>query len=325
MRLALIALLALPVCAAVDGTVVNKTTNKPAAGVEVTIINIGKDGMQPGGSVKTDAAGHFQLADTPAGPALLQATWQGVTYHAQIMPGMPTTGVELAIFDVSAKPGAVQLSQHMILVETDGKALVVSETVVYQNDSTTTWHSPAGTLRFYVPPEAAASLTAKATPPAGVALDREPKKSGEKGVYTLDFPIKPGGETRFDLSYKMAVKEPLELDGRILHEASPVRLVVPQGITVSGDGLNPLGTEPQTGAMIYDIKNAAYKVKITGTGSLRSTQQPSEREEDGPRIEQILPPGYARIWKIALGLILAFLGLSFWLQWIRSAGGAPKR
>jgi hypothetical protein len=325
MRLALLALLALPVLAGVDGVVTNKTTNKPLPGAEVTLVKIGKDGMQPGGTVKTDASGKFVFPETLAGPALLQAVWQGVTYNAQVMPGMPLTGIQLDVFDVSPKPGAAQITQHMILVETDGKELVVNETVVFQNDSTATWQTPAGTLKLYVPPESAASLMAKATPPAGVALDREPKKTAEKGVYTLDFPIKPGGETRFDISYKMPVKEPLELIGRVLHGPSPVRLVVPQGIAVAGAGLSPIGTEPQTGAMIYDIQNADYRVKITGTGSLRATQPPAQQEEDGPRIEQIAPPGYARTWKLALALIVAFLALSFGLQWIRSPGGAAGR
>ena len=36
----------------------------------------------------------------------------------------------------------------------------------------------------------------------------------------------------------------------------------------SGDGIQPLGKEPQTGFLIYDIKQASFKVAVTGSGAL---------------------------------------------------------
>lgn len=340
MKTLLLLLAALPMLAAIDGTVVNKTTGQPQPGVIVTLTKLGANGMEPAGSTKSGADGKFSI-EAPAGSVhLLQATYEGVAYNLQLQPGSPTTGLQVLVYDSLSKLSAVDMTQHMILVESDGKDLVVNESVIYQNDSQTTWYDPrAGTLHFTAPPEAGSDVKARVIAPGGMPVERNPKSMG-KGEFAIDFPVKPG-ETRFDMSYKVPIKEPMVLKGRILHDPGPVRLIVPQGITVEGDNLASLGAEPRTGAAIYDIKGDEYAVKISGTGTLRSSQADSQQpaaatddsqpaaSEDGPTIQQILPPGYEREYKWALGLILAILALSFVAQYIKtvpssSTGSKPK-
>lgn len=339
MKSVLLFLTALPLLAAIDGTVVNKTTGQPQPGVTVSLTKLGQNGMEPAGSAKSGPDGKFSI-DAPAGSVhLLQAMYQGVAYNMQLQPNAPTTGLQVQVFDTLPKLSAIDMSQHMILVESDGKELVVNETVIFQNDSQTTWYDPkAGTLHFTAPPEAGKDVKARVIAPGGMPVERDPKPMGGKGEYGIDFPVKPG-ETRFDISYKLPVKDPMILSGRILHDPGPVRLIAPKGITVEGDGLASLGNEPRSGAAIYDIKGNTYSVKISGAGTLRSSESESQasgtapeatdREEDGPRIQQIMPPGYEREWKWALGLILAILALSFAAQYMKSApasspGGKPK-
>ncbi len=330
MRLAILPALALPLLAlpvlALDGTVVNKSTGQPQPGVLVHATRMLQSGMEPAGSAKSGPDGKFQIQAEGNAPLLVQAVYQGVTYTVQIPPGQPSSGLSLDIYSSAKSVAEAKLDQHMILLETDGKELVVNETLVYNNTGATTWSDPdKGTLRIYVPAEAGANLMVRAMSPNSMPVEREPRKTTEKGVYVLDFPVKPGGETRFDVSYKMAVKDPIELSGKIVHAPGPVRLVVPKGITVESPAIAPLGTEPQTQAAIFDVKGQAYTLRISGTGTLRSsTPEPTERDEDGPRIQQIASPGYARYQWWALGLFLGFLGLSFWLQWIRTPGSKPK-
>lgn len=330
MKTALLLLCALPLLAAIEGTVTNKTTGKPQAGVKITLTKLGQGGMQAGGSTSSAADGSFKL-DSGAGSAhLLQALWQGVAYNVQLQPGAPTNAVKIDVFDALAKVSAVDATQHMILIETDGKEVVVNETVIFQNDSQTTWYDPqSGSLHFTAPPEAGKDVKARAIAPGGMPVEREPKQL-QKGVFAVDFPVKPG-ETRFDLSYKMPATETTSLTGRILHSPGPVRFVVPKGVTLEGANLTAIGNEPKSGAAIFDLKGDSYTVKISGSGSLRATEsaapETTEREEDGPRIQQILPPGYERQYKWALGLILAILALSFYAQYIKtppSQGSKPK-
>lgn len=327
-RAAILLLLSLPLLA-VDGTVVNKTTGKPQAGVLVHATKMTQGGMEPAGSAKAAADGKFTIQADGTAPLLVQAVYKGVTYTKQIPPGAPSAGVEIEVWEAAAQVAEATMAQHMILIETDGQELVVNETIIYQNSGNVTWNdSEKGTLRFYVPPEAGTNVMVRATSPGGMPVEREPRAGSEKGAYLLDFAVKPGGETRFDISYKMPAKEPLQLSGRILHGPGPVRLIVPQGITVEGDGLASLGPEPQTQAAIFDVKGSKYLLKISGTGTLRSSAPaPTEREEDGPRIQEMMPPGYLRWWKWALGLMLGFLALSFWAQWMktpRPQGSKPK-
>lgn len=321
-------LLSAPLLCAADGFVVNKTSGKRLAGVAVALTKIGQGGMEAAGTATSGADGGFELKSDAQSMYLVQATWQGVTYNVQLAPGAPASGIEVAVYDASPRAGLAAVSQHMLLVESDSQDLVVSETVIFQNPGSVTWYdAAAGTLRFSVPAAAGSNIQARATAPGGLPVDREPRKTAENGVYSLDFPVKPG-ETRFDISYKLPMKQPLELSGRILH-AGPTRLVLPKGMTAEGDGLASLGTEPSTQAAIFDIKGDAYKIKLGGTGALRSTAaaaEPASGEEDGPRIQQILPPGYERVWKWALGLMLAILALGFAAQYMKAAPtGRPRQ
>ena len=318
MRYLLLAL-SVPLFAAIDGTVINKTTSRPQPGVTVTLTKLGQGGMAPAGSVKTDKDGKFSLEGDAAGAHLLQASYQGVTYSMSLTPGSPVNGVELMVYDASRARGAAKVDQHMVLLETDGQELVVNETLIYKNDGTTTWANPSeGTLRFYLPEAAQSQMRVRALSPNGMPVERTPLKSGEKNVYYVDFPVKPG-ETRFDISYKMPATDPVSFTGRTLHKDGKVRLVVPQGIQAVGTGIKMIGTEPQSQATIYDVETPDYKVVLTGSGAMRALEPTQRTEEEGPSIEQIHPRIYGQMYWI-LGLSLALLALGFWSLYQRGSG-----
>jgi hypothetical protein len=85
--LAAILSLALSTAAAqtLTGTVTNGTTNKPAAGDEVILINLA-NGMDVAGSTKADSAGKFSFKVTVPGPHLIRAVHQGVTITKWRLP-----------------------------------------------------------------------------------------------------------------------------------------------------------------------------------------------------------------------------------------------
>ena len=90
----------------VTGTVRNGTTGKPAAGVDMILIQL-QGGMQPVANTKTDADGHYRF-DHPglgAGPMLIRAVYRGVNYHEPATPDKTT--VDMQVFEPTDKPSAI--------------------------------------------------------------------------------------------------------------------------------------------------------------------------------------------------------------------------
>jgi hypothetical protein len=307
----LAAVLATPIYAAIDGTVINATTGKPAAGIAVSLIQPGENGMQPLADTKSDAHGKFSFSqDIKGGPAFVQATFQGTPYMKMLTPGTPTTGVEVPVFESTTKDVA-KVQQHMILLQPGADAINVSETILYQGDPKLTYNNgDAGTIRFYVPPEAKDDV--KATigfdMPGGnsIPIQRQVDKSKTPNVYKIDYPIKPG-ETRVDITYSLPAS-PLAYAGKILHKEGKTRLVVPNGVEAKGDSIVAVGREPQTQATVYDVNAPNFKVELTGTGALQAPQAESGEDAGQPQIIESPPPVYSQLYWIA-GLIFAVLAL----------------
>jgi hypothetical protein len=311
LNMKLLGLLLTQICAfaAVDGVVMNGSTGKPAAAVVVSLVQPSASGMQTIASVKSGADGKFRIdKEYPPGPALLQGLHGGASYPMMLTPGSPTTGLTLVVFDPTTKPEAAKVAQHMILIEPTASALQVSETFICQNDTHSTYVDPTnGSLQFYLPDSASANARVSVTAPGGMPIQRAPEKTGKSGLYKINYPIKPG-ETRFDLTYTAAPST--TFSGKKVDPSTPTRMVTPASVTLSGDGLDALGQEPQTQAHIYSVTSPTYEVKIEGTGSLRPPETGGQPEEDTgePPIEVKPSQIYSRLYWV-LGLTLAILGL----------------
>ena len=317
-----LSLLAPAILLAADGHVINATTGAPAANILVMLVRPGPQGMQPLATTKSDAAGKFTLDKAAEGPSLIQAIYQGITYNKVLMPGAPTTGLEVTIYDSTNKPGAAEVTQHMILVQPSPDTVAVSETYLYGNNSKLTYNDPGnGTLQFYLPPEAKGQVRVTVNAPGGMPVERPASETKQKGVYKLDYPIKPG-ETRIDLAYSIPATDPVVLEGKILHKEGKARLVAPQGVTLTGDTIQSVGVEPTTQASIYDIIGNAYKVTIQGTGSLQPEAQQPDDDSGQPQIREVKPHIYDHMYWIA-GLTLGILGLGSWL--LARKSGQPAK
>lgn len=304
----------------VDGTIINKTTGQPVANQTVSLVRASEKGMQPAGSGKTDANGKFSIAAQGAGdPAqsisMLQVTYKGVGYNKLVPPMAAGAPVEIEVFDTAATPGLVETAQHMILIEPVPGEIRVRETFMMENKTRITYHDPQAGFRFFLPPLAKGKVDVKASSGAqGMPLNRTAREvPGKPGVYSVDFPMKPG-ETRFDLTWTAPFGTPGEFSTEVLHKEGPARLIVPRGVTVKGDGLKELGTEPSTQAAIFQLPNAKVNFTIEGAGTLSSqgtaTSSEGEGDSGGPPIDVIQPKIYDRLYWI-LGLGFAILAIAF--------------
>ena len=319
-----LALLAVvPAFAGVSGTVVNGTTGRPQSGAVVTLFKLTQAGPQLVQASKTDASGKFTIPQETGQAALLVETgFKGVSYNHMIPPGTPSTGVSLTVFDATGNAALAPVSQHIVILEPKDQQLTVTETYFLKNDSKLTYSDPGnGTLRFFVPEPGKDTVRIMATSPGGMAVQREAEAAKPAGVRKLDFPIKPGGETRIDISYTLPSSDPPAFSGRTLYKNAPTRLVVPNGVTLEGEGLKPLGQEPQTQAAIYETTAAAYEVKLVETGPMSAAAD--QADDSGPAIRTIPPPGFDDHKVQILALTLAVLALGFALLYRRGRAAAP--
>jgi len=306
-------LTSLPVFAAFDGTIINRTTGQPAPGTIVSLVQPGGGGgMQTLASVKTDAQGKFKFDRNAQGPTLVQAFYGGVFYNKMVPPGTPSTGLEIDVFDSSNKPGTAKVNQHFIVLQPGTSEMAVSEGILYQNDARITYTDPVnGSFHFYLPPEAKGQVSVTINAPGGMPIQRQAEKTKTANVYKVDYPIKPG-ETRFDLNFTVPITNPMIFSGKILHTEGTSDLVIPSGVTVKADNLELAGQEPKTQASIYRIKGDAYTVAVEGTGSLQggadSSASGSDEDNGAPNIEEVKPRIYDQLYWI-LGIAFATLAL----------------
>ena len=314
--------------AAVTGTVINKTTGKPQAGATVALNKLGQQlGIEMIDQAKSGADGSFTIdQDIPGGqtPYLIRTAYDGVTYNHMLPPGSPTTGLTIEVYNSSKQPGAAKVSKHMVLFEPSGGQMEINETFLFQNNGQTAWNDPGnGTLHFFLPAASEGKVKAEVTGPGSMPIGAPVAKTTKPDVFEVDYPVKPG-ETRFDLTYIVPYTEGAPYEGKIVTKDENTYLIVPNGVTMAGEGLNDLGAEPKTQAHLYGFSGADYKIQMTGAPAAAAPDNSGAEPESGsPQIEQIMPRVYGKTYPI-LGLAFGILALGFALLY-RAQGTTPAK
>jgi 5-hydroxyisourate hydrolase-like protein (transthyretin family) len=308
--------MAVSVLASIDGTVVNGTAGKPQPGVSITLVKPGAGGMQTLGTTVTDTAGRFRFGnDQPgAGPQLLQVTYKGANYNKLMTPNLPTSGVELNVYESTKSPSVARIAQRMLLIEPSSARINVSETVIVQNHGNTTFNNDVlGSIRFYLPPAANGQVRISARGPQGMPLPRPAEKTEENDVFKVLFPVKPG-ETEFQIAYVLPAGSPFTFHGRVVNikemPAGPLRLVVPSGVTLAGTDIQQIGTEPTTQAAIYNVVSTGnFTADVVGTGALHNTgDSGSGDNNESPPVTEAKPQIYSHL-SLLVVLVFSILGV----------------
>ena len=250
----------------VAGTVRNGTTGKPAANVEMILIQL-QGGMQPVANTKTDAQGqyHFDNPQLGAGPMLLRAVYRGVNYHEPVTPGKTT--VDLQVFEPTSKPDAVAVTAHAIILQPDGSDLDVGEeyNITNKTQPPLAYYKADGSFLFSLP-EGAASNQVSAVSAAGMPVIQS---TIEKGSHqqAIAYAFRPG-ESGVRMSYKVPyANHQAKLTFVSPYAAERLGIFVPPTVQVSGEGLAPAGTEQ--GFSVYMKQavaaNTPFTVSLSGT------------------------------------------------------------
>jgi hypothetical protein len=250
----------------VHGTAKNGTTGKPAAGIDIILIQL-QGGMQPVINSKTDAQGQFTFDHPSLGaqPMLVRAVYRGINFHQPVPPG--TNELQVEVFDPSQDAKTITVPSHVVIFQPDGASLIVGEEYSIQNHSQPplAYFRADGNFDFLLP-DSSDLQQVSAWGPSGMPVVQATIDRG-KNRYAIAYAFRPG-ESGVRYSYKLPypgntakVKIPsVYPGGRLLVVASPT-------VQVSGDGLTPAGQEQ--GMNIYERAvvpaNTAVAVNLSGT------------------------------------------------------------
>ena len=272
----------------ITGTVTNGTTKKPSGGDDVTLIRLAQ-GMQESTKTKTDARGHFTLDVPDEGIHLVRVTHDKANYFKAAPPG--TQSVELDVFNAAPKVAGVSLDADVIRLQTeaDNKSLKVVENFFLKNDSTPP-RTQFGDHAFeFVLPEGAIVEGAAAQGTGGMTVQSPPVPLPQKGHYTFIFPIRPGGQTRFQISYKVPYGGSTQFAPLATMATDNVVVMMPKSMKFDAAGSPFTSVAEEVDAQTYVARNiAAGKTTgftVSGTGQLprptTTASDPSQQDQGG--------------------------------------------
>ncbi len=250
----------------VRGTVVNGTTGKPAAGIELALIQL-QGGMQEVAHSKSGAQGEFTFDNPAIGgqPMLVRAVYQGVNFHHALPPGSTTAQVD--IYETSKDAKTINVPSHVVIFKPNGATMIVGEEYQIENKSQPpmAFYKTDGSFDFALP-EKGQLRQVTAAGPAGMPVVQVPINK-RNNHYSIAFAFRPGDNSvrySYELPYpgnsatvKISTVYP---GGRLLVAAPP-------SVQVSGDGL-ALGGQEQ-GMNIYgrdDVPaGTLIAVSVSGT------------------------------------------------------------
>lgn len=273
------AFLALPLFAAstITGTVTNGTTNKPSAGDTVTLIRLAQ-GMQEATHTTSDSKGHFELVVPDEGVHLVRVTHEGANYFKPAPPG--TTTVDLDVYAVAAKVPGVKLEADVMRVQTepDAKSLRVVQHFFLKNDSNPPKTQFSNATFDFTLPDGAVIEGGAAQGPGGMTVQSQPMPLASKGHYSFNFAIRPGGQTQFQVSYRVPYTGSMKMTPTTAMPADNVIVMMPKAMKFDGGTTPWAPVQDEVDAQTFVARNLGAndvaEFTVSGQGQLpRPTEQ----------------------------------------------------
>jgi hypothetical protein len=255
-----------------SGVVTNKTTNKPSAGDDVTLIKLAQ-GMQESNKTKTDAKGHFKLDVPDDGIHLVRVTHDKANYFRPVQPGADS--VEVEVYNAAAKVAGITGEADVMRIQTDpgGSGLRVVENFWVKNDSTPPMTQFSDRpFEFYLPAGAVVAGSA-ALGPGGMPVQAAPVPLGDQpNHYAFVFPIRPG-ETRFQITYTVPYSGSFQFAPKPAIATDTIAIMMPKSMTFkAGASAAYTAVTEETTAQTYVVRNAQpsqpLEFTVSGTGQL---------------------------------------------------------
>ncbi len=312
--------LAIAEAGTVRGTVMNGTTGKAAAGIELILIQL-QGGMQEVAHSKSGAQGEFTFEHPGLGaqPMLVRAVYHGVNFNHAVPPG--TAIAQVDIYEPSKDAKTINVASHVVIFQPNGATLSVGEEYQIENKSQppVAYFRSEGSFNFALPEKGQLQQVAAAGP-AGMPVVQLPidKKNNH---YSIAFAFRPG-----DNSVRYSYTLPYEGNAATvkiatIYPGGRLLVVAPPSVQISGDGLAPGGQEQ--GMNLYGRQDVPagtlVAVSVSGTapapdanaGAEQGQQQGRDAQQGGGEatgagIQQV--PGRLDVlkWPLIAGFLCVF-------------------
>lgn len=295
------------------GTVQNGTTGKPAANVDVVLLNLAGN-MEAVANTKTDTQGKYQLAYNQTGqmPLLVRAIYKGVNFHAMMPPGTITADVK--VYEPTTSPATVQIPTHLIVFQPNGSALAVDEIFTIQNSSAPplAYYKADGDFEFLTP-DGADKMQVSAQGPEHMPLVQGTIDRG-KNRFAVAYPFRPG-DSAVNLSYQL----PYSGDKAIVHigtiyPADKTVVLAPPSVSISSTGFQPAGSEQGMSVYTRDgvAAGATIDINVSGTApppanADQQGQDPASGRDAGAAVAAVPPRLDTLKWILLAGFGSIFL------------------
>src|SRR5579875_1723250 len=250
----------------VTGDVIDKTTNKPAAGDTVVLVGF-QGGMQDMARTTTDAHGHFSINVPDNQTHLIRVEHQKAEYFSPLTPGM--THVDVTVYDVGAKVPGVTTEADVMRVQSGPQGLEVVQNYFVRNASNPPrTQFSAHAFDVYLPQNAQINGAA-AMGPGGMPVSSSPMPQGN-GLYSFVFPLRPG-ETRFQLSYTVPYNGSFKFSPKVSMPTDNLAVMLPKSMSFQGpSAFQPANVDDS--AQTYLAKDVqpsqTLAFTVSGTGQM---------------------------------------------------------
>lgn len=253
------------------GTITNGTTGKPSGGDTVTLIRLAQ-GMQEATHTTTDGKGHYTLDVPDEGIHLVRVTHEGANYFKPAPPG--TQNVDIDVYAVAAKVPGVTLEADVMRAQTepDGKSLKVVQHFFLKNESAPPKTQFSDATFDFTLPAGAVIEGAAAQGPGGMTVQSQPVPLKQPNHYTFNFAVRPGGQTQFQVSYRVPYSGSLKLTPTTAMKADNVVVMMPKAMKFDGGSAPWVSVTEETDAQTYVARNIAANdaaaFTLSGQGQL---------------------------------------------------------
>ena len=313
---------------AVEGRLVNRTDPSIVArSVDLEVIGLGS-GMSIIRTAVTDSAGKFRIDGLPENQELvIRANYKGANYHSPVNIGASgKAAADIEIYEPTTSWKDIPVEGVQIAFQTEGDRLRVLESYVFNNKTKPprTHVNPEGVFRISKlagildPPQIRVTGSGSSRPLVQSAFESADSRS----YYSL-YPLKPGTTTFEVQEFLPYTSRSYAYTARFYHDVDSIRIgVIPHDLTVAGNGLTKIETNPDQNFAVYSSPPVKAGTEVVWTFSGGTpVSQTGPGEAGGEPAIQPMPNEVGRNALVIGPLLLLGFVLALWYSFNRRQNG----